>query len=116
MTLAICIRCGHEKLGALTPCASCSFLPESPEDHAKSITLSDHNYDAAELRQIADRIRLGDPVDFDKDAIAQMAAELEALGDQEIPMGCRIAVWTPIIVMFVLIGVLIALFIYIKSF
>ena len=115
MTLAICIRCGHEKLGALTPCPSCNFLPESSEDRAKSITLSDHNCDAEALRQISDRIRSGEPFQFDNDAIAQMAVELIALDDLKMPLGCRAAIWTPIVVMFVLIVVLIGLYLYIKA-
>lgn len=41
MTLAICINCGDEKVGAWTECVSCGFVPESDDDLMKSLALSD---------------------------------------------------------------------------
>jgi len=116
MTLAICVRCGQEKVGALTPCSSCGFLPRSFEDLAKSITLSDRHYDREALWHIADRIRSGKSFDFDEDAIARLAVELETDGGNlKMPLGCQLAVWTPVVVMCLLAAALIALVIYLMA-
>lgn len=114
MTVAICIRCGHEKLGAFTTCKDCHFTPELWEDKAKALTLSDHINDIADLRRIGERIKSGEPFRFDESQIAAMAAELPKLPEPKMPLGCQIAIWTPIVVMLLLIIVLIALFVYIR--
>jgi hypothetical protein len=41
MTLAICIACGDEKIGAWDLCPACRFTPESDEDRESSLSLSD---------------------------------------------------------------------------
>jgi len=79
MTVAICIQCGHEKVGALTPCRKCTFTPELLEDQAKSILLSDHCYSVAELRQIGQRITSGERPSFDESRIAAMVADMARL-------------------------------------
>ena len=65
MTLAICWKCGAQKVGALTWCSACNQLPTLPEDQAKSLLLSDHYRDAAELARLGEEIASGDSVGFD---------------------------------------------------
>lgn len=114
MTVAICIQCGEEKLGAFTPCRQCAFMPELMEDKAKSLLLCDHFRDVADLRQIGQRIKSGERLTFDEDQIAGMAEEVARMPEAKMPLGCRIVVWIPIVIMFTLIAVLIALVIYIR--
>ncbi len=116
MTIAICIQCGHEKVGAISPCPNCGLLPATPEEQAKSITLSDRNHNPEELRQIATRIQAGESFAYDNNAVTQMAIEIDRLGDFQMPLGCRIAVWIPIFVMFTMITLLIAIFIHTNFF
>ncbi len=115
MTLAICIKCGEEKLGAFTPCRQCRFTPELMEDKAKALLLSDHYQKVVELRQIGQRIKAGERLSFDEGQIAEMAEELTRMPEVKMPLGCQIAVWIPIIFMFLLIAALIGLVIYIRS-
>lgn len=65
MTLAICINCGAEKVGAFTPCRKCGFDRQAPEDQGKALALSDHNMSSAELRETAARIKTGEELKFD---------------------------------------------------
>jgi hypothetical protein len=70
MTRAICIRCGTEKVGALTPCAGCGFDPESLEDRARSVVLSDHHLSPADMESAAAEIRAGSTPDLPEDLVA----------------------------------------------
>ena len=69
MTQAICLKCGHEKFGALTPCSSCQFLPTDVVDRAKSVLLSDHHVDRADLKTLASAIANGEEPDYPEDAL-----------------------------------------------
>ena len=57
MTIAICIDCGVEKKGALTPCSICGYKPETKIDKAKSMLLSDHYLSQIELKMVSEQIR-----------------------------------------------------------
>ena len=104
MTLAICITCGHEKVGAFTTCGECGFEPTDPVDRAKSIALSDANMSTQELRAIGEQIKSGVDPSFDAESIAATAAQLQRAPGNEVPLGCRIAVWIPVAVMVGLLG------------
>jgi len=61
MTAAVCLKCGSMKLGALTPCLKCGYMPEDFEDQARAMILSDHFLDAHSLSSLGERIAKGDP-------------------------------------------------------
>ncbi len=115
MTLAICIRCGGEKIGAFTACARCGFVPETPEDKARSLGLSDHNLTAEELRAVAERIEAGDPPSFDEASVRQLAEGIAQLPPMKTPLGCLLAVWLPVAVMLILLVAVIVVFAYVWS-
>ena len=81
MTAAICIHCGADKFGALTPCPNCEFTPHSDTDQAKSILLSDHFLSRAELRTKSKLIRDGESKAFSDD---QISAITEAASHSQI--------------------------------
>ncbi|HEY1122805.1 MAG TPA: hypothetical protein VGE67_14435 [Haloferula sp.] len=96
MTAAVCLQCGAFKLGAFTPCMKCNFMPTSPEDQAKAITLSDHNLDNQSLKEISKRIAAGERPKFDEESIAEMAKDFTEIAQIPIPkppLGCLIAKW-----------------------
>ena len=70
MTVAICIRCGARKLGALTLCSSCGFMPTDSRDKAKAMILTDHYLAVPDLEGLGERIRDGLPVTYPQEAIA----------------------------------------------
>jgi len=106
MTAAVCIRCGKMKVGALTTCPRCGFIPESPEDQARSILLSDHNMDRAHLEDAGRRVAQGDSPTFDEAANAKMAAQIAELRKHP-PPGRR----SCLVMQCVMIGVAITLLI-----
>ena len=74
MTLAICIECGAEKVGAFTVCAACGFTPSTPEEPP---------FDDQWIEELAEQIREGPDL-------------------SRGPLGCRIAVWSLIAIMILL--------------
>jgi hypothetical protein len=83
------------KVGAFTPCLKCGFMPETSEDEARSITLSDHNLPADQLAEIGTRIAAGQNVTFDEEEISKIAAEFDEIRKHPPPrpLGCLIIKW-----------------------
>jgi hypothetical protein len=59
LTIAICLKCGATKFGALTPCEACAHMPGTERDVIYSMALSDHYMDVAKLQELADLIKRG---------------------------------------------------------
>ena len=76
MTMAICMKCGGRKVGALSQCGHCGFEPEQPQDRAKSLLLSDHNLSPTELQDASGRIERGERISFDDAALRKLATGL----------------------------------------
>ncbi|MDH3582577.1 MAG: hypothetical protein OEM91_18385 [Hyphomicrobiales bacterium] len=57
MTIALCVRCGSKKSGAMIACRSCDHAPSDAKEMAYSTALSDHYFDVEVLEQIAAEIR-----------------------------------------------------------
>jgi hypothetical protein len=105
MTVAICLRCGARKHGAWTRCPDCGFLPEDDEDLARSILVSDHVLDGTGLDDVSRRIQEGQPVGFDPDEVDAIVAEVRVNPDYlTMPLGLRIVIWIPIVILLLLIG------------
>jgi hypothetical protein len=98
MTLAICLQCGHEKLGAFTPCPACGYDPSGDNlAEAKALLLSDHHATADELRAASAMIKEGKEVPFSRSVIDRIVAELaKAPRSAKMPIGCAILMWSPI--------------------
>ena len=77
MTVAVCIKCGAIKHGALTPCPDCRFTPEENEDKAKAMIVTDHFLSQADLEQIGERIKTGQPVKYPGEAVQEFIRQLE---------------------------------------
>ena len=56
MTIALCIRCGSKKSGAMTACRSCDYAPSNDKEMAYSLALSDHYFELEDLEHIATEI------------------------------------------------------------
>jgi hypothetical protein len=78
MTHAICIKCGASKFGALNPCKECLYAPDSKEDCARSILLSDHHYSLFELDRIGEALRGGQRVLYDPAEILGYVQAIDA--------------------------------------
>lgn len=79
MTVAVCLKCGALKHGALTPCQACSYTPQDVEDQAKHVMVSDHHFSQADLEQISARVQNGQPLHFDPKQVERVSAVLQTV-------------------------------------
>jgi hypothetical protein len=80
VTVAICIGCGADKIGAFTMCLECRYDPSKPFDKiamARSLVLSDHYQDAAGLDTASAVLRSGRALTWPDDVIARIAEKIE---------------------------------------
>jgi hypothetical protein len=111
VTLAICLRCGYPKVGAWTICQRCHFQPQTKDDLAKSVLLSDHYRDADSLENITKLIESGGSVPFDQNDIEVLKSTIEANPYLlKAPLGCHIVVWALVGVMLILVVMVIVMF------
>jgi hypothetical protein len=110
VTLAVCVQCGHPKVGALVGCGHCSFEPTTPTDQARSILLSDRHLSPDALHDAGAQIQLHGAPPLDERAVEAIAAQLAASGPLVMPLGCRIAVWTPVVLMVALLVFVVVLY------
>ena len=80
MTAAVCLKCGRMKVGAWTPCPACSYRPDTVEDRARHLIVTDHYQKAEVLEQISQRIQAGQPPQFVEEQVRQVA---EALAEED---------------------------------
>jgi hypothetical protein len=109
VTVAICTNCGASKLGALTACQQCGFDPETPEDKAKALMLSDHNMTPEQLELMSQKIRAGEPPQFDEADCTSLAEQIRQ--DPELmrmPLGCVVIPWV-LIALALLLGMAVVL-------
>ena len=103
MTQAVCLRCGEMKVGAFTPCPACGFDPSGDRNEAsKALLLTDHYSTKEELNEASERIKGGESPELDEQKAAELARGLPESGIGEMPIGCQVAAWAPIVVMVVL--------------
>jgi hypothetical protein len=67
MTDAVCFYCGDMKFGAFTDCPTCGVKPETDDDLALSLALTDHYLSKANLEQFSQSIQAGKPACLDDD-------------------------------------------------
>lgn len=64
MTVAVCIRCGSQKVGAWTYCSGCRFEPSTNVEKAQSVILSDHHISPEDLEKVAAQLRAGQAFEY----------------------------------------------------
>jgi hypothetical protein len=77
MTVAVCLKCGAMKLGALTSCPKCRYVPEDLEDKAKHVMVSDHHFSKAELESFSATMQSGQPLQFNAEQVEHFIAAYE---------------------------------------
>jgi hypothetical protein len=93
VTVAVCLRCGEFKQGAFVPCPKCGYVPDDDESLTKHLLVTDHYLDIESLEALANRVKEGQPVEFDPESLkaawvskAEVDAETRRVG-----RGCMIA-------------------------
>ncbi len=88
MTIALCLACGGRKFGAFNPCDECLWMPYTDEDRARSVMMSDHHFDEAQLTQYGAALRRGTELKLPQDVVegtAAMMKDLPSMGT-ELPV------------------------------
>jgi hypothetical protein len=63
--MAVCFKCGTIKFGAFVPCPECSSFPQTEEELALSLAMTDHYFDMATLKSMGQSVREGKPPNLD---------------------------------------------------
>jgi len=80
MTMAVCFKCGVIKFGAFVPCPKCHDCPETEDDLALSLAMTDHYFDMPTLEQIGASVRDGKPPKLDPETHAQLVDTIRSSG------------------------------------
>lgn len=80
MTMAVCFKCGVVKFGAFVPCPKCSAIPQTEDDFALALAMTDHYFDRATLDQMGAAIRDGHPLHLEPKTHAQLIATIRSSG------------------------------------
>lgn len=65
MTIAVCYHCGAMKFGAFNPCAGCGASPQSEDDFAISLAMTDHYFPKSELEKLGEQVARGEKLQID---------------------------------------------------
>jgi hypothetical protein len=105
MTLAICLKCGHDKSGAFAACPACGYEPGAdPVAQAKSLLLSDQHATPDELRAAGSVIRSGGTPRFDQTRLVALLRELERTPlPEKHTFGDSVVVWAVLAVVTALV-------------
>jgi hypothetical protein len=74
MTMAVCFKCGAIKFGAFVPCPECRAGPQTEDDVALSLAMTDHYHGMPALEQMGADIRAGRPPRLDPQTRRQLLA------------------------------------------
>jgi hypothetical protein len=80
MTIAVCFRCGTLKFGAFCPCPDCTATPETEDDLALSMVMTDHYFARPTLEQMGVHIKEGKPPHLHEQTREQVLASLRQSG------------------------------------
>ncbi len=81
MGMAICFKCGSAKSGALVACRGCGAAPQTDNEYAASLALSEHVSSKEQLTQYSHELRNGERLSVPRKALAEA---LDALKDPQL--------------------------------
>jgi hypothetical protein len=80
VTIAVCYKCGAIKHGAFCPCSRCAAVPQSEDDLALSMVMTDHYFDRLTLERMGASVRQGRLPHLDLDIREQLVTALRGSG------------------------------------
>src|SRR5262245_61831599 len=98
MTVAVCLKCGEFKHGAWTPCLHCGYIPDDDESYTKHLLVTDHYLNAAQLKEIAGRVKAGEEIEFPAELLQQAWVTTEAVerSNRGCLLGCGLVLLSAI--------------------
>ena len=115
MTIAICLNCGTQKVGAFTRCPGCSYDPAVEPDRrrqAQCLALSDHYLKPDALLKLSQQLKAKVAIPWDEPLLDSLVHQLETQQNPllKAPIGCSYIVWGLIALMLGLLALVIFLF------
>ena len=80
MTMAVCFKCGVIKFGAFVPCPECSSAPQTEDELALALAMTDHYFDMPTLEQMGAAVRDGNPPHLNPQTHAQLIETIRSSG------------------------------------
>ena len=77
--VALCLKCGACKEGALEPCPSCRHEPREAEDQAKHLMMTSNYRSETEVFATSEKIKAGQEPEFDPAQLAVIKDEIPRL-------------------------------------
>ncbi len=77
---AVCYKCGATKSVAFVPCPECATFPQTEDDLALSLAMSDDCVDMPTLEQMRAAVREGKPLHLDPEPHAQLIQNIRSSG------------------------------------
>lgn len=78
--MAVCFKCGATKSVAFVPCPECAAFPQTEDDLALSLAMSDDCSDSVTLEQMRAAVREGKPLHLDPEGHAQLIENIRSSG------------------------------------
>jgi hypothetical protein len=64
------------KTGAWTTCPECQFIPNTREEQARHLMVTDHFLNAEALKSISERVKRGEALEFSEEQLKAVAASI----------------------------------------
>jgi hypothetical protein len=92
-------------------CRECGFEPETPEDKAQALMLSDHNLPPEQLEVVSQKIKSGERPALDEAACIDLTEEIRQHPElMKMPLGCVVIPWILMTLMVLLVIAVAAVF------
>jgi hypothetical protein len=80
MTTAVCFKCGEIKFGAFVPCPKCQAVPQTEDDLALAMAMTDHYFDRPTLEEMGRSVAAGKPPSLDPETRAGLIKAMRESG------------------------------------
>lgn len=104
MTTAVCLNCGEFKVGAFAVCPACGFLPNDEDSLTRHLLVSDRYQTQAGLAAIAARVKAGETITFDPEALHAAWVNKAELDRGLQGLQSTVWIWLGVLLIVIVIG------------
>jgi hypothetical protein len=91
VTQAVCFKCGVIKFGAFVACPECSAAPQTEDDLALSLAMTDHYFDVPTLEQMGAAVRDGHSPHLDPQTHAKLIETIRQSSEIAKSLGASVS-------------------------
>lgn len=78
MMRAVCLTCGAIKEDAFVPCPKCGHHPQTDEDKARHLILTEWYFSMPKLEYFSQKVKSGEALDFNPATLARFIGYIRA--------------------------------------